>query len=76
MLGLFVEKGVGAYNERIRARLRELLEGRIDLALGAGVKHTDVLAERPRGRLQVRQLVLSIGFGLNRAPMVLAAGTI
>ena len=44
-----------------RAQLRELLEGRIDLALGAGVEHTDVLAERPRSRLQVRQLALSIG---------------
>ena len=55
MLGLFVEKSVGDYDERIRAQLREFLEGRIDLALGAGVEHTDVLAERPRGRLQVWQ---------------------
>src|ERR1700730_10408131 len=61
LLGLFVEKSVGDYDERIRAQLRELLEGRIDLALGAGVEHTDVLAERPRSRLQVRQLALSIG---------------
>ena len=45
------EKSVGAYDECIRAQLRELLEGRIDLALRAGVEHTDVLAERPRGRL-------------------------
>jgi hypothetical protein len=60
---------VGAYDERIRAQLREPLEGRIDLALGAGVEHTDVLAERPRGRLQVRQLVPSIGiFRVEQSP--------
>ena len=48
-----VVKGTGADQDRTDALLRKSCEGRFEIAIGSGIHHNELPAQRARRRLQV-----------------------